>query len=695
MRSHDASTAPSAVPGPNGRTGAAVDPAHPLSAVGIDEAEAALVAHYPRLVRLAYLVLAPSLGRGRRVLTAHAIVQRSLPRGRDKDVRPALPAPRRTPVDAAQDPGYALLRDRVVRQALDADLPLLRFALPKRSQLPPVLPRVWGLRLAPRQGGGAGELALEHRLASMPGPVRAAFVLRGLERLPEAEVRRVLDAAGIADPATTVASAARAAGDGPGGGGTGCVDPSLLRSPEFDPCALTARPTDLIRRRQHGKAALAAVAALVVCGALLGLPGDGWGPDGPAAPSYALNPAAQAALDPAKVVRVAPTAWREAPRADFSVWPARGPLVKDTELLRRALAVWARPGGSVEVSTTPGTPSGPPMGPPQLLYAGTVDRARVVLFFDGLRVVRYAEPVQGTSAAAIDFARAGEAGDGASDAVVVDRSDGNVRYLTAPWVSGTTERDLLAPDAAALPLHRAADGVTDALRSPAMASTCTSWETLEVRDGGDGTAGSGDGGTGDRRLLSDLGELLPARLTAGSPASPQDVTSETARASWSRTACLLPTMGGHGVMSVNSWRFAQQELPDGEGTANWVCTRGETWQGADSRILAQFQAPLPSAPSASSASGQGGNPGAITATATGSPACGPKAPEALAGALWKSKAGNWYLLGAGSEQVTSLTASGGARATVPGRLMALPAKEGSRTRLKGTLENGDSLDTLH
>ena len=169
------------------------------------------------------------------MLTAHAIVQRSLPRGRDKDVRPALPAPRRSPW-TPRDPGYALLRDRVVRQALDADLPLLRFALPKRvATAARSLPRVWGLRLAPRQGGGAGELALEHRLASMPGPVRAAFVLRGLERLPEAEVRRVLDAAGIADPATTVASAARAAGDGPGGGGTGCVDPSLLRSPSSTP----------------------------------------------------------------------------------------------------------------------------------------------------------------------------------------------------------------------------------------------------------------------------------------------------------------------------------------------------------------------------------------------------------------------------------------------------------------------------
>ncbi|MCZ9343461.1 hypothetical protein NGM37_37475, partial [Streptomyces sp. TRM76130] len=47
--------------------------------VGVEQAEAALVEHYPRLVRLAYLVLPPAMGRTRRVLTAHALVQRALP----------------------------------------------------------------------------------------------------------------------------------------------------------------------------------------------------------------------------------------------------------------------------------------------------------------------------------------------------------------------------------------------------------------------------------------------------------------------------------------------------------------------------------------------------------------------------------------------------------------------------------------
>ncbi|EPJ37402.1 hypothetical protein STAFG_5570 [Streptomyces afghaniensis 772] len=65
-------------------------PAGPV--VDVEQAEAALVEHYPRLVRLAYLVLPPGLGRSRRVLTAHALTQRALPRNRTP--APVIPASR-------------------------------------------------------------------------------------------------------------------------------------------------------------------------------------------------------------------------------------------------------------------------------------------------------------------------------------------------------------------------------------------------------------------------------------------------------------------------------------------------------------------------------------------------------------------------------------------------------------------------
>lgn len=196
--------------------------------VDVERAEAALVEHYPRLVRLAYLVLPPSLGRNRRVVTAHSLTQRALPRGRTAPT-PAIPA-QSTGRDS--DPGYAFLRLRVVRTALEAGLPLRRPAWPKRSQLPPLLPQVWGLRLFPRSGG-ADELALDQQLSALSGPARAAYVLRGLEKLADGEVRDVLTAAGVEDVDDALEEA-----------GTVPAQAKLLDSPSSTPArSRPGRPT--------------------------------------------------------------------------------------------------------------------------------------------------------------------------------------------------------------------------------------------------------------------------------------------------------------------------------------------------------------------------------------------------------------------------------------------------------------------
>ncbi|MCX5523639.1 hypothetical protein OG342_12305 [Streptomyces bobili] len=620
--------------------------------VDVEQAEAALVEHYPRLVRIAYLVLPPRLGRGRRVLTAHALVQRALPRRRTS--APAIPA-QSTARDG--DPGYAYVRLQVVRTALEAGLPLRRRALPRRAQLPPLLPQMWGLRLFPRSGG-ADELALDQRLSALSGPARAAYVLRGLENLPDGDVREILTEAGVDD-----ADAALREAD------TVAARYALLDSPEFDPCSLQARPTDLMRRRQHTKAALAAAAALAVCGTLVALPGDGWGPDGAAAPAYARNPAAEAALDPGRLVRISPAAWKTSARTDFSVWPARGGLTGDDALLRRALAVWARPGDRVRVSSTPGTPSGGPAGPPQLLYAGDVATARVVILYDGLRIARYAEPKDGTAGAALDFARVDGATGAEAAAVVLDRADGNVRYLTAPWVSKAAERDLSKPGAGVMDLTLAG-GITSPLSSPATrAGACTTWNVLQVTD----ASGS--------YLLSDLGELVPARLTAGRPTAPKEATGAEALRSWAPFACSLGEVRAQGVRSVNAWAYARQPLPDSGGQAGWVCTRADTWRGDGSRVLAQFHTP-------------GGLFGAVTAQAGDVPACGPRDPHVLAGVLWKSEAGSWYLLAAGDKDTESVRTTGGVRASGKGSQLAVPAKQGAQAGLEGTLEGGRSIRGL-
>ncbi|GAA1170974.1 hypothetical protein GCM10009654_30250 [Streptomyces hebeiensis] len=693
--------------------------------IGVEQAEAALVEHYPRLARIAYLVLPPSLGRNRRVLTAHAIVQRSLPRGRAVPP-PATPAA--TPLDhQPPDAAYLFLRERVLRRALASGRAGHRLARRLRVAPSPPLPRVLGLRLFPRSGG-ADELALERRLSALSGPARAVLVLRVLEGLSDAEVRHALaaadaaadvaaalaeaDCAGLTAPGTADApDTADAARDAPGSGAPRADMAVLLRSSEFDPCSLQAGPTDLMSRRRRARATVAAAAALLLCGAFLVRPDDGWGPDGAAAPAYAPIAAARSALDPAEVRRVAPTAWRTAVRTDFSVWPARGRLADDRALLRRALAVWAGTGASVHVSTTPATPSGPPMGPPQLLYAGTVDAARVVLLYDGLRIVRYAEAADGRELAALDFARVDGAGEADSAALIVARSDGNVRYLTAPWVSATSVRDLLDPRAPARALRRDADGVTDPLASPAMARDCRTWDTLEVRGGSreeragrtektektekakkrekagkESTAGKAESAESIARLFTDLGELTPARLTSGPPSAPQDLLGEKEadadRAAWARTACLLPAVRMHGVRSVNSWRYATQPLPEANGTADWLCTRAETWRGPGGRVLAQFQAPArrPAAP------------GAAAARSEPSPACGPRDERVVAGVLWKSRGGRWYVLAAGGPGTAALEVSGGVTGSARGRLLAVPAKEGAHAELYGRAADGTRLD---
>ncbi|MGW1790739.1 hypothetical protein ACWCPV_17505, partial [Streptomyces tubercidicus] len=162
----------------------------------VERAEAAIVEHYPRLVRLTYLVLPPSMGRHRRVLTAHGLVQRALPRTRLRRPDGGLPAQR----GPAPESGYDLVRQRALRLALAYE------AQPGRVL--PALPLVWGLRLFPR-AGGADELALDQALSAVPAAVRAALGLGHLEGLDEDAARAVLARAGAEDPDAAQRAAAQ------------------------------------------------------------------------------------------------------------------------------------------------------------------------------------------------------------------------------------------------------------------------------------------------------------------------------------------------------------------------------------------------------------------------------------------------------------------------------------------------------
>ncbi len=621
----------------------------------VERAEAALVEHYPRLVRLAYLVLPPSMGRHRKVLTAHGLVQRALPWRLPRRPAGALPAQRGSDAGA----GYDLVRQRTVELALayeDRQRPAV---------LLPTVPFVWGLRLFPR-AGGADELALDQALSAVPAAVRAALGLWHLEGLDADAARTVLARAGVPDP--DVAQRAAAQLDRRTGAGAG----ALLNSGEFDPCTVQARPTDLLRRRQRVRAT-AALAAVVVAGVVAlalpaGRPADGGVPT-----------AAAQALDPGRLLRAPNEQWARTARVDFTAWPPRGRQAGDRELLARALRVWAAPPPGTRIVTAADTSTRPPAAPPRLLYAGLIDNVMVVVFHDGERLVRYAEPEGATPT--LHFARVDNADLTSAGGLVIGRGNGWMRYLIAPWVSGVAVRDLLAPGAPPRGLHLAPDGVTDRIPlPPADGAPCGHWPAAEFRS---------SPRIDDRRsfLMTDLGDLAPVHLTYLPPPAagggPGEATGAPALRSWARTACTLRALRGTGVRSVNNWVYAQQVLPEGGGTATWVCNRADTWRGPG-RAMVQFQ---------TSAAGPN-DPGRVAGRAVGTAVCSRFGRHVLGDIHWQAKSGKWYLLAAGSGEVSAINVTGGVRAGAAAPTLAVPATRDTPVQVAGRLRDGGSLRAL-
>ncbi|MGW7342884.1 hypothetical protein [Streptomyces sp. NPDC054854] len=647
-----------------------------FGSTAVEQAEAVLVEHYPHLVRLAYVTLPDSLGRHTRVLLAHRVVQRALPR--------AGGGPDPGGAGGPDSPGGPLggVRVRVLRAAL---APTGRaHALLVRVGWPPAPPFVWGLRFWP-PAGGIDEAA--RLLGGAPAPVRAAFVLHRLDGLPEEAVVRLLGAAGATDAADGVREALAVP-----------VDEALLRTlrtPEFDSSVVSTRPTDLLRRRRRVRAGWAAVAALALAGGVLVADGNPAGT--PAAP--AAGPVAAGVLDPARLVRVPAEAWADTARVDFTAWPARGARTADRSLLARALGAWAARPGGVTVSAAPGTATDPPAHHPQLLYAGNVPgvgagqdgRTRaVVLLLDGDRVVRYTEYPGYTEDAAgprgrtLDFARTDEAGVTTAAALALGaNADGQpARYLLAPWIAAAGTRDLLRPGDGTTALAVGADGVTAPAAVPRTAGTCDAWPALEL--------------TSSARIvekhsfvLADLGTPTPVHLTytplpdgpgAVAARQPREAAGAAARAAWAPVACRLRELRGGGVRAVNVWDFAASELPDGAGRAVWTCTRASGWAGPGD-VLVQLRLPA-------------GPPQDVT-RARSTAACGRFGQHLLAGTRWRSPTGRWYLIAAGSREVAGISASGAVRAEANGRTLTAPAAaEGAPVSLTARLASGGRITAL-
>ncbi|MEU9096793.1 hypothetical protein [Streptomyces sp. NPDC048361] len=539
-----------------------------------------------------------------------------------------------------------------------------------RRAVRPALPAVWGLRLTPRIGG-ADELALEQQLATVPAEVRAAFVLRHLEGCTADGAAELLAAAGVPDPQAALHASERLGPQDGAGAGT------LLGSVEFDPCTVQARPTDLLRRRhwqRWGAAGALLVAVLLTVGQSA---------RDPSSPEPAGRSAVEVAMaDPASLVRAPDADWQSSSRIDFTVWPARGSLTGDRALLARALRAWARPGPGVHVSAAPRTGTGPAPTAPQLLYAGRVDDTDVVLLYDGERVVRYTEATGRPTE--LVFSRADDSDVTTAAALVLTRTERQARFLFAPWVAESTTRDLLAPDAPARPLHVADDGVSDEVARPDLSGPCSNWPALQLRS-------SERIAEKHAFLLTDLGGLSPVHLTytpppgSGAPArQPREATSTAALVSWGHTACTLRSAAaGGGVRAVNNWVFAEQQLPEGAGQAEWLCSRADTWNGPG-RALVRFQPPTTPAR----------EPGTLIADARNTSYCSRFNQHVLADTRWNAPSGTPYLLAAGSRAVTRITVTGQVRADATGTTLAVKAARDQSAQLSGALSTGRTLSAV-
>ncbi|MEU4266824.1 hypothetical protein [Streptomyces sp. NPDC026092] len=640
----------------------------------LDDAEAALVEQYPRLVRLAYLILTPELGRHRRLLVAHSLVQKSLSGAGRTRSGPTVPAPRGESGEA-----FLWLRGHVVSAALRAP------GRSRRFPAWPTLPAVLGLRLFPKAGGD-DEPALDRALAGVTPAVRAAFVLLLLEGLAPQATAYLLAGAGVADPDKALVSADRLRAS------FGREAESLLQGVEFDPCTVQARPTDLLRRRRRTRLTglTVALALLATAGAVVVKGSSQWDdrPPAVAVPTPASAEAFVRASEARHLVRVPGERWADTARVDFSAWPARGARTGDTALLTRTLRTWFREAGvggtraasgsQVAVAVTPGTPRTPPLTPAQLLFADTVENSAVVLLHDGHRIIRYTEPLAGGGPAALELARTDDADVTTGTAVVVSSTDEMVRFLVAPWIEEIGVRDLLRRDATAAPLGVSDFGVTDPVSR--MPTGCGSAPVLELR--------SSTRIVEDHSfLLTELGELTPVHLTwtpppgAGAPArQPREATSPAGLAAWRRSVCSLPALRGTGVRAVNRWEFAQQSLPEQRGRATWTCLRAENWEGRG-RVAVAMEEP-------SGARHAVPGPSPVPADTA---ACSRFGQHVLAGTYWVAPSGARHYLAAGSRRLTSVTAGGAVSATARGPLLAVRATTNGPVTLTGTVPGSGEL----
>lgn len=550
---------------------------------------------YRDLVWLAYLSLPGAAGEDRRLVLAHRLSASAVTgRARIDEVR---------------------LRKSLLRKVL-------------RGRLMP-----WSGRLARVEAVPAvtrhGDVEFTRRFDDLPAPARAAYALLRLEERPYDQVLEILTGAGVDDPGAALAAVADFE-----------EQAGWMWRPAFDPTLVRiyGRPPVERRLRVAAAAGLCLLASLVVLPQLdLERPGIA------AAPSVASP----------EILRAARDAWRAGTDLDLATWAPRGSLLRDKELVRRAMGAWEA-------------------GSAQLLFAGQVDDARVVLLRRPERVARYTETAKGPTLEVLPEPRVKP--DGASPLKLRTTAAGS-RYLLPPWVREVS-RTALAGRTPHWHKVEVRDGVTAAVPLAGRPG-CWQGPVLRLR--------APEIAQGTPYTMIDFGRLSLAH-TSYQPPPPAELnrngpyeldTLPQAFSAWKHVGCAVERPEGE-IQEATAWEFWAGELPEG-ARGRWVCLRTSDAHGG-SAVRGVLLA-----------TSGGRTTGTPTPAHAGTWDCSRLRGDIVAGLWWKAPSGRRYYVAAGSRRVVAMSVG---EHDVSGRHVAIAGSGIARPRLSAVNEAGQKVSAL-
>jgi hypothetical protein len=530
-----------------------------------------------------------------------------------------------------------VLAHRLAAAALDRhrgrDQLRLRQALLRRALRKKIMP--WSGRLATMEAVPAvtrgSDVAFTTELNALPPASRAAYALMRLEGRPEEEVRTILTGARVADPAAAMAEIAGLEtrfGQGAATMMRPASDPTLAR--------FYGRLAGRSVRLWLPAAASACLVTAMAVAPALDAPGAAEAPPRTSAPRAATT--------------APPGAWRAGTGLDLSTWEARGALTGDASLVARALRAWGRPDG-------------------QLLYAGRVEDATVVLMRQDAEVARYTEAA-GPSALEV-FPEPRAKPDGTSPLKLRTTAAGS-RYLLPPWVREVSVAPLtgIAPRWRRVPIT---GGVTGPVRAEGGKS-CWQGPVLRLR--------APEIAHGMPYTMLDLGRLTlanayyqpppPAEINRYGPSELDTVPGGFT--AWKGLGCAIERPDGE-IQAATAWEFWSGRLPEGPH-GRWVCLRLTDALGGSVVRGVLFS------------THRGRTTAHPTGTRTNSWDCSRLRRDLVAGAWWTAPSGRHYYVAAGSRRVIQIDLNGRA---VPG---AFAVSRKRNPSLSATNELGEKMEPL-